>query len=119
MHRNAEFLGGLFENRPDGGRSRDPEGAGADILAVDGLILLQPVDIGAGLQQPVRHDEGIVDLVADQVAGRGDGPADGTGWWREQPGDLHEWAGMAGVIKMVLALRNATLPATLHADEPS
>ncbi|WP_159050585.1 type I polyketide synthase, partial [Streptomyces cellostaticus] len=28
-------------------------------------------------------------------------------------------AGMAGVIKMVLALRNEQLPATLHADEPS
>src|ERR1019366_3745361 len=53
--------------------------AGADVLAVDGLVFLQPVHIGASLQQTVRHDKGIVDLVADQVAGRGDGPADGTG----------------------------------------
>ena len=59
----------LIEHAACGGRGRDPDGARSQILP-SAMLLLHPVDVGIGLQQPVDQLEGVVDLVADRDSRR-------------------------------------------------
>src|SRR5581483_11259443 len=59
----AELFGGAVDQRFRGGGGGDPDGAGAEVLDV----VLHPVDVAVGLEQPVDELERVIDLVADEI----------------------------------------------------
>ncbi|MCA1588051.1 MAG: type I polyketide synthase [Chloroflexi bacterium] len=83
---------------------------------------LSPADVdaveahgtGTALGDPIE----ATTLIATYGRERADGPLR-IGSMKSNVGHTVAAAGVGGVIKMVMALRNETLPPTLHADEPS
>ena len=60
----------LLQNRQRRRLRGNVHRADRERLAVDGPRRFQPVDLFVRLQQPVHGDEGVVHLVAEQIAGR-------------------------------------------------